>query len=222
MSNIKLIENELWKVANDLRTNSQLWLQQFSEPVLGLIFLKYADIKFWLADEIIQKELSQSAWPRWPRPATKEDYLAKNVIYLPAWCRYADALNQPESNNMGEIMNTIMRTIEQENPDIAGILPKSYHTLHNQVKENKFRKQRNALIHWFVNDVESLNQQDVCEIIYYALSKVSIITNNNLRFSHRVHCLNFSSSGIPKRHSSFPWQVTQDWKSESLIDWEKS
>gem|GEM_PF-4590526 len=48
---------------------------------------------------------------------------------------------------MGEIMNTIMRTIEQENPDIAGILPKSYHTLHNQVKENKFRKQRNALIH---------------------------------------------------------------------------
>jgi type I restriction enzyme M protein len=37
---------------------------------------------------------------------------------------------------MGEIMNTIMKTIEQENPDIAGILPKSYHTLHNQVKEN--------------------------------------------------------------------------------------
>lgn len=136
MSNIKLIENELWKVANDLRTNSQLWLQQFSEPVLGLIFLKYADIKFWLADTIIQQKLSQSAWPRWPRPATKEDYLAENVIYLPRWCRYADALNQPESNNMWEIMNTIMRTIEQENPDIAGILPKSYHTLHNQVKEN--------------------------------------------------------------------------------------
>ncbi len=136
MSNIKLIENDLRKVANNLRTNSQLWLQQFSEPVLGLVFLKYADIKFGLADAIIQEELTKSAWPRWPRQAQKDDYLAQNVIYLPAWCRYADALNQPASNDMGEIMNNIMRRIEEENPDIKGILPKTYHTLHNDVQTN--------------------------------------------------------------------------------------
>jgi type I restriction enzyme M protein len=136
MSNIKLIENDLRKVANNLRTNSQLWLQQFSEPVLGLVFLKYADIKFGLADAVIQEELTKSAWPRWPRKAQKDDYISKNVIYLPAWCRYADALNQPESNNMGEIMNDIMRRIEEENPDIKGILPKTYHTLHNEVQTN--------------------------------------------------------------------------------------
>ena len=136
MSNIKLIENDLRKVANNLRTNSQLWLQQFSEPVLGLVFLKYADIKFWFADTIIQEELAKSAWPRWPRQAQKDDYLAKNVIYLPTWCRYADALNQPISNDMGEIMNGIMRRIEEENPDIKGILPKTYHTLHNDVQTN--------------------------------------------------------------------------------------
>jgi type I restriction enzyme M protein len=37
---------------------------------------------------------------------------------------------------MGEIMNSIMRRIEEENPDIKGILPKTYHTLHNDVQTN--------------------------------------------------------------------------------------
>lgn len=69
---------------------------------------------------------------------------------------------------------------------------------------SKFRKKRNKLVHWFVGNLENLTQEDMCEILYYALSKVGTIVNNTLRFSPRVHCLNHSSSCIPKRHYTGP------------------
>lgn len=36
------IEKRLWEVADQLRANSSLTTQEYSRPVLGLIFLKYA------------------------------------------------------------------------------------------------------------------------------------------------------------------------------------
>lgn len=69
---------------------------------------------------------------------------------------------------------------------------------------SKFRKKRNKLVHWFVSDEEGLNQEDVYSILSYALSKLSIIINNDLRFDYRVHCLNHSSSSIPKRYFTAP------------------
>jgi len=47
------IENRLWGAADELRANSKLKSSEYSVPVLGLIFLRYADHKFTLA----QKEL---------------------------------------------------------------------------------------------------------------------------------------------------------------------
>lgn len=37
---IKEFENKLWKTADDLRANSSLKYNEFSTPVLGLIFFK--------------------------------------------------------------------------------------------------------------------------------------------------------------------------------------
>ena len=37
------IEQNLWDVANELRANSELKSSEYSYPVLGLIFLKFAD-----------------------------------------------------------------------------------------------------------------------------------------------------------------------------------
>ena len=47
------IENRLWGAADELRANSKLKSSEYSVPVLGLIFLRYADHKFTQA----QKEL---------------------------------------------------------------------------------------------------------------------------------------------------------------------
>ena len=40
------LENRLWAVADQLWANSGLKPAEFSTPVLGLIFLRYADYKF--------------------------------------------------------------------------------------------------------------------------------------------------------------------------------
>ena len=44
------IENRLWSMADELRANSQLRASEYSTPVLGLIFLRYADHKFTQAE----------------------------------------------------------------------------------------------------------------------------------------------------------------------------
>ena len=40
------IEKRLWIAADELRADSKLMASEYSLPVLGLIFLKYADFKF--------------------------------------------------------------------------------------------------------------------------------------------------------------------------------
>jgi type I restriction enzyme M protein len=64
MSNISHIENELWKSADSLRAMSNLGLQQFAEPVLGIIFLKFADMRFQEVDKELKAEQAKNAGPR--------------------------------------------------------------------------------------------------------------------------------------------------------------
>lgn len=40
---IKQLETDLWAAADNLRANSDIKSSEYSTPVLGLIFLKFAD-----------------------------------------------------------------------------------------------------------------------------------------------------------------------------------
>ncbi len=55
-ANTTEIEKRLWDAADDLRANSKLKSSEYSMPVLGLIFLRYADYKFTLAEAAINVE----------------------------------------------------------------------------------------------------------------------------------------------------------------------
>ena len=50
-SSFSQLESQLWSAADNLRANSDLKSQDYSTPVLGLIFLKYADVRFSNAKE---------------------------------------------------------------------------------------------------------------------------------------------------------------------------
>ena len=45
-ANTTELEKRLWEAADQLRANSDLKSHEYSVPVLGLIFLRYADHKF--------------------------------------------------------------------------------------------------------------------------------------------------------------------------------
>ena len=55
-TNIKDLENRLWEAADHMRANSSLRLNEFAEPVLGLIFLKFAGVKFSKTEKEIAEE----------------------------------------------------------------------------------------------------------------------------------------------------------------------
>lgn len=119
------IEKRLWDAADELRANSKLKSSEYSVPVLGLIFLRYADHKFTHAE----KELAGTATGR--RKVGKTDYQARGVMYLPEAARFANLLELPEGENIGRAINNAMKAIEAENPDLKDVLPKTYNRLEN-------------------------------------------------------------------------------------------
>jgi type I restriction enzyme M protein len=119
------IEARLWSVADELRANSKLKSSEYSVPVLGLIFLRYADHKFSAAAAQLA---GKSAGRRRIGPA---DYQALGVLYLPEKARFSNLLQLPEGSNVGQAINEAMKAIEAENPDLKDVLPKSYNRLEN-------------------------------------------------------------------------------------------
>lgn len=123
------IEKRLWAAADQLRANSQLSSQEYSAPVLGLIFLRYADHKFTEAEKEITKK--QPAGSR--RKIGKADYQSRGVMFLPDEARYSYLLNLPEGRNIGKAVNEAMKAIEAENDELKGVLPQTYTRFENDV-----------------------------------------------------------------------------------------
>lgn len=50
------LENRLWAAADQLRANSGLTSAQYSQPVLGLIFLRFAEVRFLAQRAVLEKQ----------------------------------------------------------------------------------------------------------------------------------------------------------------------
>jgi type I restriction enzyme M protein len=125
-ANTTEIEKKLWATADSLRANSRLKASEYSVPVLGLIFLRFADRRFTQVDQ----ELRKSALARGGRHAiSKIDYQAEDVMYLPEEARFSNLLKLPESADIGKAMNDAMKAIEAENEELRGVLPRTYNHL---------------------------------------------------------------------------------------------
>ena len=110
---------------NGNSANSHLNSSQYSAPVLGLIFLRYADFKFSVATKQIEKKKSVR------RSAVKIDYQAQGVLYLPVKSRYSYLIGLPEKADIGKEINEAMKLIEKENDGLRDVLPKNYHQFEN-------------------------------------------------------------------------------------------
>ncbi|KAA0255514.1 SAM-dependent DNA methyltransferase [Acidobacteria bacterium ACD] len=120
------LEKTLWDAANQLWTNTKLKPSEYSAPVLGLIFLRFAEQRFAAAEAKIQKAATGR------RRIGKVDYLAEGVVYLPPEARFGALLALPEGANLGKAINDAMKAIEAENDDLKGVLPKTYTAFENR------------------------------------------------------------------------------------------
>jgi len=119
------IADRLWETADELRANSHLKAAEYSIPVLGLIFLKFADSRFTQ----VEAELAGTSTGR--RVIGKANYQARGVLYLPEQARFAKLLRLKEADNIGKAINDAMAAIEEENPALRGVLPRTYQSLTN-------------------------------------------------------------------------------------------
>jgi len=85
-------ETRLWAAADQLWANSNLKPSEFSTPVLGLIFLRYANHRFTEAEAEFAKVQGAVS----TRKVGKLDYQAKGVLYLPEESRFPRIRNMPE------------------------------------------------------------------------------------------------------------------------------
>jgi type I restriction enzyme M protein len=118
------LEKRLWEAADQLRANSGLNAQQYSGPVLGLIFLRFAEVRFAKQRATLgKKEKGSRRGSRLEMPAA---YHAEGVLFLAPDARFDFLLALPEGANIGSKLNDAMRAIERDNPQLAGVLPKTY------------------------------------------------------------------------------------------------
>ena len=127
VANATDLEKRLWEAADELRANSGLRSSEYSTPVLGLIFLRYADHKFTVAEA----ELAGAYTGR--RQIGKKDYQARGVLYLPEASRFSTLLALPEGADIGSAVSDAMRAIEAENEGLDGVLPKTYNAFEPRV-----------------------------------------------------------------------------------------
>ena len=119
---LKKLEATLWQSADTLRANSDLKSSEYSTPVLGLIFLKFADNKYSLCEAEINAAYKKLRGTRRERPID-EIAIEKCGFYLPPEARYDYLLNLPEKVEIAQAIKRAMQLIEQYKPELKDTLP---------------------------------------------------------------------------------------------------
>jgi type I restriction enzyme M protein len=125
---LRKLENELWRAADQLRANSKLTASEYSMPVLGLIFLRHAYNRFLKVKDSIEATLPVHPH-RGRRALTKKDFEEQNAMFLPEQSQFDYLVNLPESADLGEAIDNAMKSIEEEYENLRGVLPKNFSIL---------------------------------------------------------------------------------------------
>ena len=119
----KQLENDLWSAADNLRANSDLKASEYSIPVLGLIFLKFADNNYRRHEAEIVAEYQKLKGTR-AEKSISDIAIEKCGFYLPDHARYDYLLNMPEEKDIAKAIKEAMKAIEEYKPELDGVLPK--------------------------------------------------------------------------------------------------
>ncbi len=132
------LEKRLWDAADQFRANSGLKPQEYSGPILGLIFLRFAEVRFTV--QHTKLVAAGSSARRGSRVEEPTAYHAEGILYLSPEARYDYLLTLPEAADIGGKVNAAMRDIEKHNPQLAGVLPKTYNLFTSTLLKELLKK----------------------------------------------------------------------------------
>ena len=120
---LKKLKDDLWHSADMLRASAHLAANKYGQPILGLIFLRYADVLYKQHKNEIEEEYNKLKGTRRER-SIEEIAKEKCGFYLPD-CAYYDYINDaPDTAEKATLVKEAMEAIEAHNPSIDGVLPK--------------------------------------------------------------------------------------------------
>jgi type I restriction enzyme M protein len=128
--NIQELEKRLWNAADELRANTGLTSQEYSRPVLGLIFLRYAEYRFELATA---KMAGKATSRRKGGDNIKTAVQAEGAMFVPEVALFSNLLKLPEDTDLGKAVNDAMKALEADNEAIKDALPKSFTVFDNAI-----------------------------------------------------------------------------------------
>ena len=137
LKGIEQFEADLWKVADNLRANSNLASNEYFLPILGLIFLRHATNRYYEAIKSIEEDRAAGRMPE--RPLVKADFTRRRALMLPQEARYDVLLERRKDGNLGAAVTAAMEAVEDRFQPLAGQLPKDYERFQDDVLEEMMR-----------------------------------------------------------------------------------
>ena len=120
---LKKLKDDLWHAADVLRAGAHLAANKYGQPILGLIFLRYADILYKQHKAQIEEEYNKSKGTR-AEKSKKEISIKHCGFYLPEESYYSEINAAPDDANKATLVKKAMEAIERENEKMDGVLPK--------------------------------------------------------------------------------------------------
>ena len=166
----KKLKDDLWHSADMLRASAHLAANKYGQPILGLIFLRYADILFKQHKAEIEAEYARKKGGR-AEKSIKQISIEKCGFYLPE-CAYYDVINDaPDDANKAILVKNAMLAIEKENEKMDGVLPKE---VYGQLVPEEEPELLSKIIRVFKDIPESISVDIFGEIYEYFLGNFAL------------------------------------------------
>ena len=137
LTGLAKFESGLWRIADNLRANSNLASNEYFMPIMGLIFLRHATSRFYEARAKIEADKKAGKMP--DRPLVEADFTRRRALNLPEAARFDVILKTPKDGNLGDALTAAMEAIEAAFPPLAGQLPKDYGRFEGSVLEDMMK-----------------------------------------------------------------------------------
>ncbi|MBO7565474.1 MAG: SAM-dependent DNA methyltransferase [Bacteroidales bacterium] len=168
---LKKLKDDLWHSADILRSGAHIAANKYGQPILGLIFLRYADILFKQHKAEIDAEYNAKKDTRAERDY-KDICIEKCGFFLPE-VAYYDYINGTENGTKkkAEIVKNAMMEIEKENPILKDVLPKE---VYGQLVPDEEPELLSRVVRIFIDIPENIEIDLIGEIYEYFLGEFAL------------------------------------------------
>lgn len=167
---LKNLKDNLWHSADMLRAGAHLAPNKYGQPILGLIFLRYADVLFKQHKAEIDKEYETLKGTRMER-SYKDIAVQKCGFYFPE-CAYFDTINDaPDDAHKAVLVKEAMEAIEKGNPKLENVLPKE---VYGQLVPEEDPELLSRIVRVFKDIPENINIDLFGQIYEYFLGNFAL------------------------------------------------